>query len=633
MPEERGSSGRVRERMLQFLVRVRETIRPFGNLPALLGAVWAAGPLLAALWSLCLLLSGLLPAANLWLSKSVVDRLPLLLQRGNDALGEVWPWAVGLVAVTVAIPAVFFLITLLETHLRERTVIRLQRLVLERAGAIPLPDMEQQEFYDRLRRAQGVLNYQLVNVLRWTVQVLQGILSLAAVLSLLSLGPPLLLPMVAIAALPAGILRAIRTLHQWRVRRQQTPGDRKMDYLYSRLTDTGIAKEIRLYGIGDYLLAEWHKLRAGHWRQNLGLERRSAIEGLAGELCNAVAYVVALVLIVLAAGRRELSLGDYFLLVSGLGQVQMYLGQLVSNAAMLHEGAVTTGDIFEFLAVARPEPAGGRPFPLPLRSGIVAEGLTFTYPGKEAPSLVAVTFSIRPGERIAIVGANGSGKTTLVKLLMGLYTPTGGKLRYDGLSTTELNLPDLRSKVGSVSQEFVRYQLTVRENIGFGRLEKLETEATIQEAAAMGGGSNVAGTLPKGLDAMLGKIFDGSELSGGQWQKLAISRAFMRAITGAEVLILDEPTSGLDPRAEAEVFARFAKLAQGKTAFLISHRLGSARIADRILLLKEGRLAEVGTHDELMARGGEYARLFSTQAKWYQEEAPETEEPLEPASL
>lgn len=234
---------------------------------------------------------------------------------------------------------------------------------------------------------------------------------------------------------------------------------------------------------------------------------------------------------------------------------------------------------------ARRSSEDARPLRIPGNGQARADGWA------EQPALADVSFQVRPGERIAIVGANGSGKTTLVKLLMGLYAPTGGALRYDDVSVTEIDLADLRSRVGSVSQQFVRYDVGAGEH-RLRRVERLADEPTIHEAAARGGALGVAEGLASGLDTMLGKTFGGTELSGGQWQKLAISRAFMRDITGADVLILDEPTSGLDPQAEADVFARFAEIAQGKTAFLIAHRLGSARIADRILLIKEGRLIE-----------------------------------------
>ena len=253
-------------------------------------------------------------------------------------------------------------------------------------------------------------------------------------------------------------------------------------------------------------------------------------------------------------------------------------------------------------------PAAG-PQPIEVRD------LTFTYPGAERPALRGVSFTLPAGEKVALVGENGAGKTTLVHLLLGLYTPTEGSVHIGGQDLRELDPAPLWASTGAVFQDFTQYHLTVRENVGLGHVDHLGDHAAVHRAAGAGGAADFVEELPERYETVLGPTFGGRDLSVGQWQRVATSRGLMR---GADLLVLDEPTAALDPKAEAEVYGRFAEHAGGRTAILISHRMGFARLADRILVLKDGELIEQGTHDQLVRLGGEYAHLFATQARWYQ---------------
>jgi ATP-binding cassette subfamily B protein len=315
----------------------------------------------------------------------------------------------------------------------------------------------------------------------------------------------------------------------------------------------------------------------------------------------------------LFAGRA--SVGAYAALFSAVESFQFGYQRLLWETFLVYEDLRYVEDFFDFVDQPAPPLDSGARLPSPLRQGIVFEDVSFAYPGATQPALASVSFTIRPGERIALVGENGAGKSTLVKLLMGLYRPSSGRILIDGADLRDLALDGWYARLGAVFQQFNRYQATVRENVAFGWIAALDDVAQIEVAMHRSGADAVAAALPAGINTPLGKEFwDGAELSTGQWQKLAIARAYVRP---AELLVLDEPASALDAQAEADVYEHFARLATASTVILISHRLGSCRIAQRILVLKDGRLCEEGTHAELLAAGSVYADLYRLQAAWY----------------
>jgi ATP-binding cassette subfamily B protein len=448
---------------------------------------------------------------------------------------------------------------------------------------------------------------------------------------------PALLVVVLAARVPSVLAFFVGGQAQWNLFSQQTRERRLAEYYASIVTERSFAKEVRLYGLAGYLLDRWAGL---FWQTRDELRRqrlRIDLKQRASLVASTAAVLLGL-LWILAAGLTHASPGGYALLFQALDGLTGVLFTLSSALTALGEQSGYASELRAFLrlpTVAPPQSEVRSPksevggvgelrisdpaprtsdFPRPLRQGIRFDDVWFTYPGSDRAALAGVSFEIRAGEKVALVGENGAGKTTLVKLLLGLYRPDAGRITFDGIDARDLDPAALRAAASAVLQQFTRYQLTFRENVGIAAPERLQDADRVRRAVASAGAADVLHKLAQGQETLLGPDVGGVDLSGGEWQRLALARAFFRE---AEVLVLDEPTAALDPLAELAVFERFVDLARGRTAVLISHRLGMARLADRVLVLKHGRLVEAGPHEALVRAGGEYAALFAAQARWY----------------
>ena len=464
-----------------------------------------------------------------------------------------------------------------------------------------------------------------MDVYRRLTNLSRMVLGAGSIVASLGLIHPALLPLLFAGSLPSLWLQ-MRVAHAvYAAQRAHTTPDRVRGHIQSVLTGQDGAGEVRLFGIAPYLLERWRALRVARRRDVLGAERRRARLMAIGNALSGTAYAGALVLTVGLILGGELSIGAYVAVATGALWFQDMLGGGISSLRGLEEQSQFLGDLFEFLRTVRAEgePAAGAAEVAPPRTSgaitVEVERVTFAYPGREALALQDIDLRIEAGERIAIVGANGAGKTTLAKLLVGLYQPTSGEVRLEGEPLTPDRALAVRSRIAAVFQDYPTFQLMARENIGFGDVARMDDEAAIRAAAGRAGIAGLIESLPEGYDTYLGRQFGERDLSGGQWQRIALARAFFRE---ADFLLLDEPTAALDPLAELALFERFAELTAGRTAVMISHRLGAARLADRVIVMKDGRLVEDGHHDALVAAGGEYARLFAAQAQWYR--APAT---------
>ena len=557
---------------------------------------------------------GLFVVAEVHVLRRMIETAQQVVEGAGPLTTGLW-WGLALAALALLRAVVGQGKGVLDIPFRERLRAHIEGRCYEQAQAMPLEWFEHAEHYDQLHRVRRGMTNRLETMMGafWTsVSLVVALVSLLFYLAQFHWALPLLL---AIGSTPGVLLRS-RFLHQkYLVQRELAPHERRFAVYAGLLTGREAAAEVRLFGLSGWLLDQVAVLRRRLDQERLRLAGREFRQSVVHEGLNGLAHIVALVFSVglLVVGR--VSIGTAAALFAAIESFQRDYSDLVRLMLGVYDDMRYLQDFFEFLDGPRLNLDEGRRLPGQLREGIRLENVSFTYPGGERPALANLDLTIRPGERVALVGENGAGKTTLIKLLLGLYRPTAGRIVVDGVDLNELAPDGWYRRFGTVFQDFVRYQTTVRENIVFGWLEGRDDTRALAATVARSGADEVVAALPDGLDTPLGKEFQaGVDLSVGQWQKLAIARAYFRP---ANILVLDEPASALDARAEAAVYEHFARMAEASTVLLISHRLGSCRIADRILVLREGALVEQGTHAELLAADGEYAVLYRLQAAWY----------------
>ena len=606
---------------------LRERVGALRNLPPFLRQVWETSPALT-LASLSLrLVRALLPVVTLYVGKLIIDEAIRLAGLGitSDALVD-W-WRQGLLAhlgwllaiefgLAVASDVLGRIVALVDSLLSERFTNATSVRLMEHAATLDLEDFEDSELQDKLDRArrQTMGRMTLMTQLFGQAQDVVTVVSFAAGLVVYA---PWLMVLLLVALLPAFIGEAHFNALNYSLNFAWTPERRELEYVRQTGASVETAKEVKIFGLSGFLIARYRQLADGFYAANRRLAIGRAGWGSVLTALGTLGYYVAYAYIAWRTVRGEFSIGDLTFLAGSFRRLRTLLEGLLSGFSAVAGQALYLDDLYSFFEI-QPEivsPPDPRPFPMPIREGFVFEDVGFRYPGAERWAVRHLDFHLRAGEVLALVGENGAGKTTLVKLLARLYDPDEGRILLDGVDLREYDLDLLRSQVGVIFQDFVRYHLTAAENIAVGRIEARDDRARIVEAARRSLANEVIERLPKGYDQVIGKRFrTGVDLSGGEWQKVAIARAYMR---DAQLLILDEPTAALDARSEFEVFQRFKDLSAGKTAVLISHRFSSVRMADRILVMNEGRFEALGTHEELMAQRGRYAELFELQAAGY----------------
>ena len=584
--------------------------------PRFLRMVWQAQPYYAtAIGSLRLVLA-FSPVVQLWIGKLIIDAVVANI----GAAEPDWAGIMRLVALELAVALVSDLFqrasNLLESLLADLFGNRLSVRIMEHAATLDLQNFEDPQFYDSLERArrQTVGRIGLVALL---LGIGQSTLTLASLLVALLAFNPWLLLLLVLAVLPSFIGETHFAGLSYSLLFKWTPERRELDYLRYVATSNLTAKEVKLFGLSDYFTRKYQRLADEFYEANKALSTKRAATSGGLTAVSTLGYYAANVFIIVDTVRGILTLGDLTFLVGSFQRSRALISGVLLRSADVYEQSLFLRDLFTFLEMkpAAPSPADPVPVPRPIQDGIVFENVGFRYPDSDKWAIRGVTLRIGAGERVALVGENGAGKTTLVKLLARLYDPDEGRILLDGVDLKEYDVGELGHTIGVIFQDFVRYDLIVRENIAVGQIDAVDDRERIVEAAEKSLADTVVSELEGGLEHMLGRRFEGgANLSGGEWQKVGLARAYMR---DAQLLILDEPTAALDARAEYHVFERFAELTQGRMAVLISHRFSTVRMADRIVVLENGGVTEDGTHEELLALDGRYAELFSLQAEGY----------------
>ncbi len=627
-----GSSGRVPStRASRRAARdtadlsVRERLGALKNVPPLFRLVWQTSPPLFAAGLALRLVRALLPVSMLYVGKLIVDEVVRVAGTAPE-LGGLAAWGgeletlawllaaeLGLAVLSELLGrAVALSDSLLGDLFTNETSVRLMR----HAAALDLAHFEDADFYDHLERARRQTTGRMVLLGQILGQV-QDVITVASLAIGLAAYAPWLLLLLAVALVPAFLGEAHFNAQSYSLAYSWTPERRELDYLRYVGASDETAKEVKVFGLNDYLAERYRELADRYYRANRTLAVRRASWGGLLSAVGSLGYYLAYAFIVYRTAAGAFSIGDLTFLAGSFARMRGLLEGMLQAFSSVSGQALYLADLFSFFEIEpRVVSAPDAPsVPEPIREGFVFEDVGFRYPGSDHWAVRHLSFTLRAGEALALVGENGAGKTTLVKLLGRLYDPDEGRILLDGRDLREYDLDSLRSAVGVIFQDFVRYHLTASENIAVGRIAEREDRPRVEGAAERSLADSVIAGLPEGYDQVLGRRFkQGTELSGGQWQKVALGRAYMR---DAQLLILDEPTAALDARAEYEVFERFKDLTEGKTAVLISHRFSTVRMADRILVLEAGEVEEVGTHEELLAAGGRYAELFELQAQGY----------------
>src|SRR5436190_8136589 len=606
---------------------IRERVRALRNIPPFLKLVWQTSPAISVALVVLRLIRALLPVATLYVGALIIDAVVKVAQHppGGSNL-DAWLASGKLDPILVLLALEFGLavlsdllgrvVSLLDSLLSERFSISTSLRLMAHAATLDLEDFEDSEVQDRLERARNQASGRtgLMSQLFNQAQDVVTIVSFGAGLFVYA---PWLLVLMAVALVPAFIGEVHFNAQTYWMNYMRAHERRESDYVRQTAASVETAKEVKIFGLNNFLMARYEVLATSFFKANRKIAIRRAGWGTLLTAIGTSAYYVAYAYIVWRTLHGEFSIGDLTFLAGSFRRLRTLLESLLGGLSTVAGQALYLDDLFSFFEI-KPEitsPPNPRPFPNPIREGFTFEDVGFRYPGAEHWAVRQLSFTVRAGEVLALVGENGAGKTTLVKLVTRLYDPDEGRILLDGHDLREYDLFELRANIGVIFQDFVRFHLTAAENIAVGRIEARDDRARIVHAAEQSGADELIRKLPGGYDQIIGKRWKtGTDLSGGEWQKIAISRAYMR---DAQVLVLDEPTAALDARAEYEVFKRFKELSAGKMALLISHRFSSVRMADRIVVLGEGLMEAIGTHEELLAAGGRYKELFELQAAGY----------------
>jgi ATP-binding cassette subfamily B protein len=597
-------------------ITLRERLSALTNLPAFFRLVWQSSPQ-KTFWSFFFrLLRSSMPLALLYIARLIVDQVIYLnAHPGSDAT-RIWQLIAVEFALAILTDALNRIINLLESLLGDAFSNFTSIKIMRHAAALDLDQLEDSEFYDKLERARQQTIGRTMLLSQMMGQI-QDLISMIFLISGLIAFNPWLILLLVVAILPSFLGESHFNNQNYSLSRGQTPERRELDYLRYLGASDETAKEVKIFNLGEFIVGRFKLLSDKFYADNSKLAVRRSAWGTFFSILGTLGYYGAYVFIIIRTINGNLSVGDLTFLSGSFRQLRALSETILTRFTSIAQGAIYLNDFLDFFSIhsMMKIPQKTLSFPNPIREGFTFEDVGFKYRNSDTWANRHLSFTLHPGETLALVGENGAGKTTLVKLLARLYEPTEGRILLDGNDLRDYDPEDLRLNIGVIFQDYLRYQMTLSNNIAVGNIQELGNRELIQTAARGSMADTLAEKFEESYEQALGKRFNnGVELSGGEWQKVALARIYMK---DSQVLILDEPTAALDARAEYEVFQRFAKMTEGKSAVLISHRFSTARLADRILVLDKGQLLEMGTHKELLAAKGRYAELFELQARGY----------------
>jgi|HubBroStandDraft_2_1064218.scaffolds.fasta_scaffold00802_12 ATP-binding cassette subfamily B protein len=596
--------------------RWSDRLRALRNIPPLFRIVWKSAPKVVASSLFFRVSAALIPVAMLVVTKFIIDSIYQLTSQHKPLPYLFW-WLVGLQFALASLATILArLVDFCDNVLADKYTRYISTQIMKHAAQLDLASYEDHEFYDKLDRAR-VQGTDRIGMIQSSGRLVQEVIMTASLAASIFFYSPWILLALIVCVVPAFLGETHFAFLGYSLNFNQTTAKREMEYLRILGGSKEGAKELKLFGLASHLVGRYTELSNELHRQTVNLQKRKLMMGAALTLLGTLGYYGTYAWVIYETVMGRLTLGTLTFLAGAIGGASTNIQAIFTTFSSIADQALFLTDLLEFFRmkpriVSKP---GALPAPRPIRQGFEFKNVSFSYPGNPRPVLSDINFKLAPGERIALVGENGQGKTTIVKLLTRLYDVTSGQILLDGVDIREYDIEDLWREVGVIFQDFMRYEMTASENIAIGRIEERGNSFRIRAAALKSLADDVIHQLPKRYDQVLGSRFEGGiELSGGQWQKVALARAYLR---DAQLLILDEPTAALDARSEHEVFERFAELTANKMSLLISHRFSTVRMADRILVLEGGKIAEQGPHNQLVKDGGRYAEMFELQAANY----------------
>jgi ATP-binding cassette subfamily B protein len=597
-------------------ISFKQRLSALKNLPEFFKLVWLSSPWKTSISFLLRIIRSAMPVALLYVGKLIIDQVVQLNRHGGNH-NELWELVAIEFGLAVLTDGLNRAINLLDSLLGDLFSNYTSMRIMRHAATLDLDQFEDSVFYDKLERARQQTVGRTV-LLSQVMSQVQDFISMAFLITGLIAFNPWLVLLLLIAIIPAFLGESYFNSQNYALTRSQTPERRELDYVRYLGASDETAKEVKIFGLADFVINRFKTLSNKFYSDNSKLAVRRSAWGTFFSILGSIGYYAAYGFIIYQTINGKASVGSLTFLAGSFRQLSTLMESMLSRFTTVSQGAIYLNDFLEFFEI-KPKitvATNPLPFPNPIKQGFIFENVGFQYHNSETWANRHLSFILRPGEKLALVGENGAGKTTLVKLLARLYDPTEGRILLDGIDLKAYAIDDLRLNLGIIFQDYLRYQMTLSQNIAVGNIREINNKALIRKAAQESLADSLAEKLPNRYEQWLGRRFnDGVELSGGEWQKVALARAYMK---DAQVLILDEPTAALDARAEYEVFQRFAELTKGKSAVLISHRFSTARLADRILVLEKGTVLEIGTHQELLDKNGRYAELFNLQAMGYQ---------------